>query len=91
MCDISCVLDGEDRVDFEDLKDLSVCDIEYYKYVGLVSCDVERTFSQYKSFLKMSFVTHCNSASLCVWDTDDFWWLLCAIIGTFSKTNFSSF
>jgi hypothetical protein len=66
MCDIPCVLEGEDRVDFEDLKDLSVSDIECYMYAGLVSCDVERTFSQYKSFLKMSFVTHCNSASLCV-------------------------
>jgi hypothetical protein len=50
MCDISCLLQGEDQVDFEDLKDLSVSDIEFYKcarYVGL-SCDVERTFSQYK-------------------------------------------
>jgi hypothetical protein len=52
MCDISCVLEGEDEVDFEDLKDLSVNDIECYKYVRLVSCDVERTFSQYKSFFR---------------------------------------
>jgi hypothetical protein len=78
MCDISCVLDGEDEVDFEDQKDLSVSDMECYKYARLVSCDVERTFSQYKSFfrdnrhrftmhnLKMTFVTHCNSASLFV-------------------------
>jgi hypothetical protein len=51
MCDISCVLEGEDQVDFEDLKDLSVSDIECYKYAGLVSCDVDRTFSQYKSFI----------------------------------------
>jgi hypothetical protein len=69
---------GEDQVDFKDLKDLSVCDIECYKYARLVSCDVERTFSRYKSFfrdnrhrytiynLKMTFVTHCNSASLSV-------------------------
>jgi hypothetical protein len=78
MCDISCVLEGEDEVDFEDLKDLSVSDIEHYKYARLVSCDVERTFSQYKSFfrdnrhrfmihnLKMTFVTQSNSASLSV-------------------------
>jgi hypothetical protein len=32
MCDISCVLEGEDEVEFEDLKDLSVSDIERYKY-----------------------------------------------------------
>jgi hypothetical protein len=78
MCDISYVLEGEDQVDFEDLKDLSVSDIERYMYARLVSCDVECTFSQYKSFfsdnrrrftmhnLKTSFVTHCNSASLSV-------------------------
>jgi hypothetical protein len=78
MCDISCLLEGEDEVDFEDLKDLSVSDIERYKYARHVSCDVERTFSQYKTFfrdnrhrftinnLKMTFVTQCNSASLSV-------------------------
>jgi hypothetical protein len=78
MCDISCVLEGEDQVDFENLKDLSVSDIECYKEGRLVSCDVEHTFSQYKSFfgdnrhrftmhnMKMTFVTHCNSASLSV-------------------------
>jgi hypothetical protein len=70
MCDISCVLEREDQVEFEDLKDVSVSDIERYKYARLVSCDVERTFSQYKSFfrdnrhrftmhnLKMTCVTH---------------------------------
>jgi hypothetical protein len=78
MCDISYVLEGEDQVDFEDLEDLSVSDIECYKYARLVSCDAERTFSQNKSFfrdnrhrftmnnLKMTFVTHCNTASLSV-------------------------
>jgi hypothetical protein len=78
VCNISCVLEGADQVDFEDLKDLSVSDIECYKYARFVSCDVERTFSQYKSFfrdnrhrfmmhnLKMTFVTHSNSASLSV-------------------------
>jgi hypothetical protein len=48
MCEISCVLEGEDLVDFEDLKDLSASDITCYKYARLISCDVERTFSQYK-------------------------------------------
>jgi hypothetical protein len=78
MCDISCVLEGEDQVDFEVLKDSSVSDIKCYKYARLVSCDAERTFSQYKLFfhdnrhrftmhnLKMTFVTQCNSASLSV-------------------------
>jgi hypothetical protein len=78
MCDISCVLEGEDQVDFENLKDLSVSDIECYKYARLVSRDMEHAFSQYKSFfcdnrqrftmhnLKMTFMTQCNSASLSV-------------------------
>jgi hypothetical protein len=68
MCDISCVLEGEDEVDFEDLKDLSVSDIKCYKYARLVSCDVERDnrhrFMMHN--LKMTFVTHSNSASLSV-------------------------
>jgi hypothetical protein len=48
MSDISCVLEAEDQVDFEDLKDLGVSDIGCYKYARIVSCDVERTLSQYK-------------------------------------------
>jgi hypothetical protein len=52
MCDISCVLEGEDQVDFENLKDLNVSNIDCYKYARLVSCDVERTFYQYKSFFR---------------------------------------
>jgi hypothetical protein len=31
MCDISCVLEGGVQVAFEDLKDLTVSDIECYK------------------------------------------------------------
>ncbi|KAJ4445442.1 hypothetical protein ANN_07247 [Periplaneta americana] len=49
-----------------------VCDIPLFKYARLTSCDVERSFSQYKSFginrhafvmenLEMTFVVHCNS------------------------------
>jgi hypothetical protein len=49
MYKISCVLEGEDLVDSEDLKDLSLSDIMCYKYARLVSCDVERAFPQYRS------------------------------------------
>ncbi|KAJ4444661.1 hypothetical protein ANN_06458 [Periplaneta americana] len=49
-----------------------VCDIPLFKYTRLTSCDVERSFSQFKSFrdnrhalvmenLEMTFVVHCNS------------------------------
>jgi hypothetical protein len=36
MCEISCVLEGEDIVDSEDLKDLSVGEIVWDTYVRLV-------------------------------------------------------
>jgi hypothetical protein len=48
--EISCVLAGEDLADSEDLKDVSAGEIVCYKYDRLESCDVEHTFSQYKSF-----------------------------------------
>jgi hypothetical protein len=41
--EISCILEGEDLVDSEDLKDLSFSDFMCYKHVRLVSCDVELT------------------------------------------------
>jgi hypothetical protein len=44
--------------------------IEYFKYALVISCDAERTFSQYKAFfrsnrpfkenLTLMFLTHCN-------------------------------
>jgi hypothetical protein len=46
MRKISCVLEGEDMVDSEDLKDFSVSDVMCSRYERLISCDVERTFSQ---------------------------------------------
>jgi hypothetical protein len=45
VCKISCVLEGEDLVDCEDLKDLDVIDIMCYRYARLVSYDVDCTFS----------------------------------------------
>jgi hypothetical protein len=47
-CEISCVWGG-DLVDSAELEDLSVSDIVCGEYARLVSCDVEHTFSQYKS------------------------------------------
>jgi hypothetical protein len=97
MCEISCVLEGND------LKDLSVSNIVCHKYARLVSCDVERTFYQYKSFfrdnrhrftvhnLKMTFLVHCNSASLSVGDSNGFRRVLCVITSTFFKEIFSTF
>jgi hypothetical protein len=68
MCEILCVMEGEH------LKHLSVSDIVCHKYARLVSCDVERTFHQYKSLiranrqrftmhnLKMISAVHCDNA-----------------------------
>ncbi|KAJ4451100.1 hypothetical protein ANN_02539 [Periplaneta americana] len=59
------------RVD--EIDGVCVCDIPLLKYARLTSCDVERSFSQYKSLfgdnrhafvmenLEMIFVVHCNT------------------------------
>jgi hypothetical protein len=74
MYEISCVFGG-DLAYSEKPEDVSINDIVCYKYARLVSCDAERTFSQYKSLLcdnrhrlkthslKMTFAVRCNSAS----------------------------
>jgi hypothetical protein len=49
MCEISCVLEWGDLVDSEDLKDFLLVASCVKR---LVSCDVERTFSQYKSLFR---------------------------------------
>jgi hypothetical protein len=41
------VLEEEKLVDSEDLKDLIIKDMVRWKLTALVSCNVERTFSQY--------------------------------------------
>jgi hypothetical protein len=67
MWNISCIIEGEDLVDAEDLKNIRVNDIVCYKYARLESCGVEHTFSQYKSFShdnRHRFMIHrlCQSA-----------------------------
>jgi hypothetical protein len=78
MCMVSCVLEEEDLVDSEDLKDMDVCDIVLQYAKLLVSCDVERTFLQYKPHfhdnrhrftthnLKLTFVVHCECLTSCL-------------------------
>ncbi|KAJ4434723.1 hypothetical protein ANN_23291 [Periplaneta americana] len=60
-------------VPVDEIDGVCVCDIPLFKYARLTSCDVERSFSQYKSSfrdnrhafvmenLEMTFVVHCNS------------------------------
>jgi hypothetical protein len=47
MCEISCVVEGEDLVDSEEL---NVGDTVCYEHARLISCDVERTFSHYRLY-----------------------------------------
>jgi hypothetical protein len=49
MCEISCLSEGEDLVESEDVKDLSLGDIVCYKCARLVSCNVEQTLSVIRS------------------------------------------
>jgi hypothetical protein len=45
MYQILCMLEREDQINSEDLKDLSVSDIMCYKHAKLINCEVELTFS----------------------------------------------
>ncbi|KAJ4425772.1 hypothetical protein ANN_27395 [Periplaneta americana] len=70
MCKVAQVLED---VPVGEIDGVCVCDIPLFKYARLTSCDVERSFSQYKSLfrdnrhafvmenLEMTFVVHCNS------------------------------
>ena len=70
MCKVAQVLEG---VPIGEIDGICVCDIPLFKYARLTSCDVERSFSQYKSLfrdnghafvmenLEMTFAVHCNS------------------------------
>ncbi|KAJ4442379.1 hypothetical protein ANN_03965 [Periplaneta americana] len=70
MCKFAQVLED---VPLGEVDGVCVCDIPLFKYARLTSCDVERSFSQYKSLfrdnrhafvmenLEMTFVVHCNS------------------------------
>jgi hypothetical protein len=66
MCKISCLIKGEDLADPVHLKHLSVGDTVCYKCAGLVSCNVECIFSQYRSLF-------CDKQQICnIWFKDDF-------------------
>ena len=65
------ILSGEISNDNEGIEELTPEDISCFKYAPIVSCDVERSFSKYKSMLrdnrrnfefeniKSHFVTSC--------------------------------
>ena len=70
MREINRVLEGTHVAEIDGV---SVGDIPFFNYARQTSCDVERSFSQFKAFirdnrhsfvmdkLEMTFVDHCNS------------------------------
>jgi hypothetical protein len=78
ICKISDILSGKQATFEEDYPELSSNDFRFFKYSPITSCDVERSFSRYKtmlsdnrrSFLFENFTMHviyCNSKN----DSDD--------------------
>lgn len=71
LCSISDILCGKNPADFK--HEFSLCDITFFKYAPITSCDVERSFSRYKTILsdnrrgfsfdnlKMHVVISCNN------------------------------
>ncbi|KAJ4426495.1 hypothetical protein ANN_27309 [Periplaneta americana] len=82
MCKVAQVLEG---IPVGEIDGVCVCDILLFKYARLTSCDMERSFSQYKSLfrdnrhafvmenLEMTFVVHCNSRPT---TSTQVWWNL---------------
>ena len=77
VCTISSILDGnQDTLTSEIEQQLSPLEMAYFKFAPVTTCDVEQSFSVYKTFmadnrrsflfenLKKVFVIRCN-ASLC--------------------------
>ena len=69
LCKIAQILEGQNISELENVS----ADIPLFKYARLTSCDVERSFSQYKVLfcdnrqrfvmrnLETKFFVHCNS------------------------------
>jgi hypothetical protein len=79
MCKISDILSGEQATLEEDDPELSSNNFTYFKHAPVTSCDVERSFSRYKTMLSdnlrsflfenftMCVIVYCNSEN----DSDD--------------------
>ena len=73
MCKISDILSGKQATFEEDDPELSSNDFTFFKYTPITSCDVERSFSHYKTMLSdnwrsflfehftMCVIVYCNS------------------------------
>ena len=74
MCKISDILSGNEDTLGVDEPALNSNDLTLFKYAPVTSCDVERSFSSYKTIvsdnrrrfsleaLKMHIVVYCNAA-----------------------------
>lgn len=76
MCIIGNLLKGKEASLEEIEEELSIEDVSNFKFAPITSCEVERSFSRYKSLfrdnrkhftvenLRMTFITHCNAEIL---------------------------
>jgi hypothetical protein len=60
MCKINGILGGNGAIQGEEDPALDSNDVTLFKYAPLTSCDVERSFSQYKTILS----DNCRSFSI---------------------------
>jgi hypothetical protein len=73
MCNIRKIFNGEDVTVDVFVEEYTAQDLTFFKFAPITSCEVERSFSIYKSILadnrkrfdfvnlKHHFVTHCNA------------------------------
>ena len=79
ICKFHDILSGKQATFEEDDPELSSNDFTFFKYAPITSCDVERSFSRYKTMLSdnrrsflfenftMCVIVYCNSEN----DSDD--------------------
>jgi hypothetical protein len=65
MCKISDILRGKQAIFEEDNPDLNGNDVTFFKYAPVTSCDVERSFSRYKTMLSDNRRSFCLKTSQC--------------------------
>ena len=52
--EIAKIIDGSDKIVSDNVKKLSNHEISCFKFAPVTSCNVERTFSQYKNLLRLN-------------------------------------
>jgi hypothetical protein len=66
MCKFSDILSGKQATFEEDDPKLGSNDFTFFKYAPVTSCDVERSFSRYKTMLSDNWRSFCLKTSQCM-------------------------